>query len=165
MAYIEPLNPISMRLNSFNLLFLAGAFSVLGMSAAVAQSPSEAASSTPWIYNPDANGNGNIATFDLMELLSIFGQDVEIPQWVPAETVEELTEQVEWLQQVAQVQHQQLIALTQAVQQLQQLAAGPFVWSPEHEAWICHESVVVEGVVRSGRVESGSARIGGLSAN
>ncbi len=165
MAYIEPLNPNFMRLISFNSLFLAGALSVFGMATAAAQSTADTSTGAPWLYNPDANGNGNIATFDLMELLSIFGQDVDFPAVVPAETVDGLTDQVEWLDQIVRAQHEQLVVLTDAVRQLQQAAVGPFVWSEEHQAWICSESVVVQGVVRSGRLESGSARIGGLSAN
>ncbi len=152
-----------MRLNSLSTLLIAGAFSVLGTTAAVAQGP--VGTESFWQYNPDANGNGNIATYDLVELLSMFGQDVEFPEVVPAETVEGLTAQVEWLEQVVELQHQQLTLLALAVQQLQHESKSPFTWSEEKQAWLCSESLVIDGVIRSGRMESGSARIGGLSAN
>ena len=152
-----------MRLNSISTLLIAGALSAFGTTTAVAQGP--VGTESFWQYNPDANGNGNIATYDLVELLSMFGQDVEFPEIVPAETVDGLTDQVEWLEQVVEVQHQQLTLLSLAVQQLQHQAVSPFTWSEEKQAWVCGESLVIDGVVRSGRVESGSARIGGLSAN
>jgi hypothetical protein len=152
-----------MRLNSISTLLIAGALSAFGTTTAVAQGPVGTASF--WQYNPDANGNGNIATYDLVELLSMFGQDVEFPEVVPAETVDGLTAQVEWLEQVVEVQHQQLTLLSLAVQQLQHQVVSPFTWSEEKQAWVCGESLVIDGVVRSGRMESGSARIGGLSAN
>ena len=152
-----------MRLNPFFTLLIAGVFSALGTTAVLAQGP--AGTESFWQYNPDANGNGNIATYDLVELLSMFGQDVEFPEVVPAETVDGLTAQVEWLEQMVEVQHQQLTLLALAVQRLQHEVQSPFTWSDEKQAWVCSESVVVDGVIRSGRMESGSARIGGLSAN
>ena len=154
-----------MRLNSFSTLLIAGALSAFGTTVAVAQGSVAAESDALWQYNPDANGNGNIATYDLVELLSMFGQNVDFPEVVPAETVDGLTAQVEWLEQVAEVQHQQLTLLTLAVQQLQHEVRSPFTWSEEQQAWVCGESVIIDGVVRSGRLESNSARIGGLSAN
>lgn len=122
-------------------------------------------------YQPDANGNGLIATYDLMELLSIFGQEFEAPEVLPATTVEALITQVELLSRVVELQSNQL-------QMLQTVLAGveasrqspPFVWDPEREVWVCQESVLVQGGVSSGaiftnRLEAGSAQMGGLRVN
>jgi hypothetical protein len=154
-----------MRLKSFIALLSVGAFAGLTPLESLAQGPEHSSSHEVVNYNPDANGNGNIATYDLMELLAIFGQDVEFPAVVPASNVEDLTAQVEWLSQVVELQAQRLAIVAAAMRQVQAVQSGPFVWSEAEQAWVCNGSIAVDGVVTARRLEAGSARIGGLHAN
>ena len=159
-----------MRLKFNSLLLLIGAFAGFAPAAAFAQQVGDEPAPAPLHYNPDANGNGNIATYDLVELLALFGQDVPCPDVVPASTVEELTAQVELLEQWMQAQSQQLQLVINALQAHESVQRGPFVWSEELAMWVCEGDVLVDGVVTSAavhtrRIESGSARIGGLQAN
>ena len=155
-----------MRLNSFFSLIALAAAGWMAAPVASAQTHSDPTGST--VYNPDANANGNIATYDLMELLSIFGQDVEVPHVVPASTVDELTDQVELLSQMVELQAQQLAMVASAVQYLQQVNHGtPFKWNAERSAWVCEEDVMIDAglaaaLISTSRITAGSGRFGGM---
>lgn len=167
-GYIVASNPVNMRLNTFFSFLAAAGMTWMVAASAVAQTDASPDPQGPWIYNPDANANGNIATYDLMELLAIFGQDVDVPVVVPAETVDELTQQVAWLTQVVELQAQRMAAVVHAIREIhREEAASPFVWDEALGAWVCSAPVVVqEGLsassIHTNRITAGSGKFGGM---
>lgn len=159
-----------MRLIPFFTLIAAAGMSMVVASTAAAQSDASHPTDPhgPWIYNPDANANGNIATYDLMELLAIFGQDVEVPDVVPAQTIDELTHQVEWLAAVVELQSRRMAAVVNAIQLLHEAErSSPFVWDEALGAWVCSAPVVANGglsatSIHTNRITAGSGRFGGM---
>ncbi len=162
-----------MRLNFVLALTTAVCMTALFAPQAAAQSPTHASNSLQgtWVYNPDANANGNIATYDLMELLSIFGQDVDVPAVVPAETVDELTAQVALLSEALELQTRRMAAVVRAIREMRQNEAeSPFKWDPELGAWVCTDPVVVDaglsaGAIHTNRITAGSGQFGGMDVD
>lgn len=105
------------------------------------------------LFNPDHDANGVIQTLDLMEVLTLFGQSFET----------DITDDARFdlLFSMLETQHEELLVLRAMIARPE----SPFYWNEEAGVWIATAPIVVQNTIRAKRLESRTAKLGGLSTN
>ena len=158
-----------MRLSSFfnqRVLTAILVGSGFGVHSVWAQGP-DVMGSVP--YNPNVDQHWVIETVDLVELLALFGQRVE-PVGVNLGDPVSCGAQVEALEARLALMEARWEAMGAGLLNLVESAQpGPFVYDAEKGAWVATAPLEIQSTLyadklRSRRLETGSARIGGLTA-
>lgn len=137
-----------------------------GVSSGWAQGP-DVMGAVP--YNPNVDQHWVIETVDLVELLALFGQRVE-PVVLSVEEAGNCGAQVAELEARLALMEARWEAMGAGLLNLVESAqSGPFVFDAETGAWIATAPLEIQSTLyadklRSRRLETGSARIGGMTA-
>jgi len=120
-------------------------------------------------YNPNVDQHWVIETVDLVELLALFGQRVE-PVVLTAGEEGACEAQVAALEARLALMEARWEAMGAGLMNLVASAqSGPFVYDAEKGAWVATAPLEIQSTLyadklRSRRLETGSARIGGMTA-